>query len=473
MASGINDSNKLKMRVRVYLVANEAEVQRLMGAPGSSVAGFYRPEEGGALAVVPRNTGSGGTFTGQLVLFHEYAHHHMLQYTPAAYPAWYVEGFAELASTASFERKGTITYGKPASHRQYELEYTSRYSPSEMVDGTYLKDRDRKRSWSYGDAWLLTHYLTFSDDRRGQLRRYLVDINRGAELPEAAAAFGDLGKLRQDVGSYLRARSFPYKPVPLPQIAPDAISLRTLSPAEAALVPFEIELVRMTNLPDGRGKESDDADGADATAEGTSKDDAKAAAKVEAELAKAMQERDDWLAKLAAVAERHSGDPAPWRLLAWARCESEDYTGCSEAADRVLATKPDDARAMVYKSDALFALGRDEDDDALRETLQTEARALVERALVLDRDDPKVLLAYYYSYDGQTNAGLEALQRAVQYVPQLSGPRLTLAHALVARGRLGEARTILRPLAYAPHGGSAAEAARTLLDTVDEKLAAR
>ena len=60
----------------------------------------------GAIAVVPRNTGTDGVFTGQLVLFHEYAHHFMLQYAPAAYPAWYVEGFAEVVSTASFERKG-------------------------------------------------------------------------------------------------------------------------------------------------------------------------------------------------------------------------------------------------------------------------------------------------------------------------------------------------------------------------------
>lgn len=476
LASGIGEGSKPKMRVRVFLVANEAEVQRLMGAPGSQVAGFYRPEEGGAIAVVPRNTGGGRTFTGQLVLFHEYTHHYMLQYTPAAYPAWYVEGFAELNSTASFERKGIITYGKPASHRQYELEYAERYSPADMVDGTYLKDRERKRGWSYGDAWLLTHYLTLSDERPGQLRRYLFDINRGAELAEAAAAFGDLGELRKDVGAYLRARSFPYKPVPLPEVAADAITLRILSPAEADLVPFEIELDRITSLPGGPGDDTDDSDGgtaAEGETAGPDEDTARAAAKAEAALARATRERDAWLQELAAIAQRHGGEAAPWRLLARARCASEDYPGCREAADRALALAPDDARAMVYKANAMVALARDVTDDGVRQAEEAAAGALVERAMATDDSHPEVLLAYHRSDNGSDAARMSALMRAVQLVPQLSGPRLTLAYALVARGRLGEARTILRPLAYAPHGGSASEAARDLLETVEARLAGR
>ena len=48
------------------------------------------------------------------VLFHEYAHHFMLHHFPAAYPAWYVEGFAEFFSVVAFPQDGSIEYGKIA-----------------------------------------------------------------------------------------------------------------------------------------------------------------------------------------------------------------------------------------------------------------------------------------------------------------------------------------------------------------------
>ncbi len=192
LATGVKDANRKVVKVRVFLVPSIAAVQKLYGAEYSSVAGFYDPRHDGAVAVVPRSTDD-GTFTGQLVLFHEYAHHFMLQYSPAAYPSWYVEGFAEIASTASFERKGSITFGKAASHRQYDLR--DRYPSAKMLDGSYIADQKRGRGWSYGDAWLLTHYLTFTTSRPGQLRAYMNAVNAGKKPAEAAKVFGDLASV--------------------------------------------------------------------------------------------------------------------------------------------------------------------------------------------------------------------------------------------------------------------------------------
>jgi hypothetical protein len=76
-ATAVDDNSRI-VKVRVYLVPDVQDVKRLYGAPGSDVAGFYNPGTSGAIAVVPRYTGD-GEFTGQLVLFHEYAHHFMLQ----------------------------------------------------------------------------------------------------------------------------------------------------------------------------------------------------------------------------------------------------------------------------------------------------------------------------------------------------------------------------------------------------------
>ena len=46
--------------------------------------------------------------TADVILFHEYVHHFMLQHFSVAYPAWFVEGYAELFSNTRFERDGTI-----------------------------------------------------------------------------------------------------------------------------------------------------------------------------------------------------------------------------------------------------------------------------------------------------------------------------------------------------------------------------
>ena len=122
------------VKVKVYAVGDIADVARLIGDPNSSAAGYYDAQLAGPLSVIPRNSGTDGSFSGELILFHEYAHHFTLQYQAVAYPAWYIEGFAELAGTASFERPGVITYGKAAKHREDEFRYTRRYPPHDSVD---------------------------------------------------------------------------------------------------------------------------------------------------------------------------------------------------------------------------------------------------------------------------------------------------------------------------------------------------
>ena len=68
--------------------------------------------------------------------------------------------------------------------------------------------------------------------------------------------------------------------------------------------------------------------------------------------------------------------------------------------------------------------------------------------------------------------GLMALITTVRLIPQLEKPRLQLAQEFIQRGRLRDARTVLRPLAYSPHESSASKLARELLDKVDAALAA-
>ena len=134
------------VKIKVYAVGDIADVTRLIGNPNSAAAGYYDAQLAGPLSVIPRNSGNDGSFSGELILFHEYAHHFMLQYQAVAYPAWYIEGFAELAGTASFERPSVITYGKVAKHREGELFYTKRYPAAKMVDGRYINEKPNAKN---------------------------------------------------------------------------------------------------------------------------------------------------------------------------------------------------------------------------------------------------------------------------------------------------------------------------------------
>ncbi len=452
LATGANEASRPVVKVRVYLVPALGDVKRLYGNANSDVAGFYAPREDGAFAVVPRSTGD-GIFTGQLVLFHEYAHHYMLQYTPGAYPAWYVEGFAEIASTASFERKGAITFGKAASHRQYELEGGSRYSVIKMLDGTYLKDREKGRGWSYGDAWALSHYLTFSDTRRGQFRTYLQGINGGKKMAEAGQAFGDLGELQREVSSYLAGRSFPYRAVPIPEVAAGPVKLRELGLAEAALIDMTIEFERRTTMPQ-QSKDEDDA-------------------AFEKRLTKAKQDRSEWIVKVESVASRFANEPAAWLFLADLRCGLEEYEACDAAAERALALSPDSSRGMVRKAEAMMGLAAGLAYDKRKEKVLA-AQALLLKVNAAAPNDPLALYLFYQSFGKMGMAadaeGLDALLTTVRLIPQMDGPRLVLAQEFMQRGRLRDARIILRPLAYSPHESAASLRARALLEQVDEKL---
>lgn len=457
LATGANEAGKPVVKVRVFLVSGVGDVQRLYGRGESDVAGFYSPRDEGALAVVPRSTGD-GTFTGQLVLFHEYAHHYMLQYTPSAYPSWYVEGFAEIASTASFERKGAITFGKAARHREDELANGLSYPVSKMLDGSYVKDTEAGRGWSYGDAWALSHYLTFTDGRRGQFRIYLNAINAGKSPTEAAKAFGDLGALQREVGAYVAGRSFAYRAVPITEASAGPIMVRQLRPAEVALIDYAVGVRRNTYVPDKDDKRDDETD-----------------AQFEKRRADAERERADWIAKLEGVIARFASDPAGWLLLADARCDSDQYKACAAAAERALALDPASQRGLVRQAEAMIGLSAELPADQ-RKAQVMAARALLLKANEMNPNDPLAFLWYYRSYAamGQTadGDGMTALEMAVELVPQLSGPRLQLAREYMARKRYLEARKVLLPLANSPHDRGGARAARTLLQEIEVKLPA-
>ena len=99
-------------------------------------------------------------FTSQAILFHEYTHHWLLTndaWSDAAFPPWFVEGFAELHATAII-RNGDVIFGATAHLSrlycgQYEL------AAGKPVAATQSRASERRGTRRAIQPRLATHRL--------------------------------------------------------------------------------------------------------------------------------------------------------------------------------------------------------------------------------------------------------------------------------------------------------------------------
>src|SRR4051812_18286895 len=344
-------------KVRVILFATVEQVQKAYHGHDRSIGGFYTVNMQGPIAISTRGKDNDDSSWGpDVTLFHEYTHHFMLEYLPATYPAWYVEGFAELASSASLMSGGKMMFGKAANQHGWFLTSAPWVKIAKLLDSTYASFP--KESDFYGESWLLAHYLNFSSKRPGQLGKYLAELGAGVPNDKAAAdAFGDLDQLDREVHSYLGAASFTARAVPVVLPARDTIKLRSLSPGEAELVP------ETAAFSEYLGKEEIGA----------------------------------YLTGLRAKAARFPTDPYALRLLADAEYAAHDFPAAGTTVDKLLAVAPDSVPGRVRK--AMLLLHEAEDlEGGARHAKVEQARRLIVAANRAAKDDPQPLVAYYRSY---------------------------------------------------------------------------
>lgn len=411
-------------KVRIYLVDRLGDVHAAMGGE-SEAAGFYRPGEEGAIAVVPRDQSTFST----TILFHEYAHHFMLQYLNGTFPPWYVEGFAELMSTARFTQPGTISYGYVAEHRALELGYLPWVDVENMmIPG---RARNERQQPSYGQYWLATHYFLFSPGARPQLVDYMQRINRGETFEEATAAFtGGLEQLDVALRRYLRRNRFNYQLVPLPEDVMRMPVVRTLRPGEEAIIDDELQAARYMSA----------------------------------------EEHVPIAERVARIAARHPDDPAVWLLLARLWRYADRLTEAEAAVDRLLALDARNVRGLVLKGQIMFER-RMADGGEMDEAFVRAARAPIVRANRIDPEDQVPLIAYYRSFgmagQPEPDIAVDGLYKAMLLVPQDDGLRMDVANELIERERWNNAQIILGPIAYSPHRGAFQAHALNLLRWIE------
>lgn len=414
------------VRLTVYMPRTIDGVQSLLGWHGA--AGYYRGDVEGPFMVSPR-TGANRSFDADTILFHEYTHHFMLQNFSTAYPAWFVEGYAELLSTTSFERDGAITVGAFAGHRARELALPPTPLRTLMFQ-THNRMPQIERLAYYANAWFLTHYLVLADARRGQLGRYIAAIGQG-RAPEQAVeqAFGSLDALQRDFLQYRRAGRIPTIQIRFREAPPvGPIAVEALTPGEENL------LWRQARYR--QGVRPNDVAG--------------------------------FVRDVRARAAETPNDPGALQLLADAEMLAKDYDAATRAVDALIALRPEAPRALLRKG--LIELARLEDAHSEDAARWVAARDWLRRANRAEPDDPLILVEYYRSFERQgqrppSNA-LAGLARAYELAPQDLGLRARYADALIQGRRYREAAAVLAPVAYSAHANRGSEAAARLIEAI-------
>jgi Flp pilus assembly protein TadD len=413
-------------KLRIYMISGPAELRRVWPGASGAIAGFYTASPEGILAVVDPTEGRGWTGRNE-TLFHEYAHHFMLQHFPGAYPQWYIEGFAEYLATARFE-DDAIEYGRANPARASWLADRSGWIPLEQLLFTNPERLEgRSMAQYYAQSWLLVHYLLRDGQRMRQLNAYLVAVSGGqAPRPAFEQAFGTtVTQVQRQLMAY----------------SSGGMSFTRIGRAGSA----QQATIPVTRMP----ASADDLlllDASMSTGVALSGDDFVRRVRREAGAA-----TDSFARRVLARAEALHGDSAAAEPLL------TELIGASPNDPELLylmgmrhlrSGRADEANRAAHFRTAQRWFGRaHRADENHYPTLYRYAESL--------SHDPAVLLS-----ENTTNI----LLLAQQIAPQAHALRLSAANLLIRRGRWAEAEAMLLPLASHPHAGAMTRTALALLE---------
>ena len=410
-------------KVQVYLVAGEGELRRVQPRLPPYTAGFYSAMNEGVFAIAIK---SGGTLGADDVLFHEYAHHFMLENFPAAYPAWFVEGFAEYFMTAEIlPRDGGVKVGGYNEGRAYSIFMQTWLPMDEVLSKTTGETRTDRMAAYYAQAWLLTHYMRSDPKRAEQLNQAVLAISAGE--PPVQAFETATGMSMPDLTKALKG----YRKLQI-------ITIR--DPAKTT------PAVTVTALP----KSADDC----------------LLANLRLILSPTGRVDGEFLADVRRKAAKYPGDVLAERTLARAEFVMGDVAAGEAIMKRRLdAGTPDYEDLLLAGTGQLMAGMRDRPN---REARYRAGRPLLAKAYQLDKNDFRALYAYElarsieagYPSDNDLNALLEARHLA----PAVLETSLRAGVALLQKGRREDAAHVLAPVINNPHGGRSAASARALLN---------
>ncbi|MCA0355869.1 MAG: hypothetical protein LCH78_03060 [Proteobacteria bacterium] len=394
-------------RLPIYLAPSRADFKRVR--PGDqNISGFFSAGVGEVFAVL---TAGNDSDVALRVMFHEYAHHFMMQHAPAAYPSWLVEGYAEYMMTARF--KGDVVEVGVTNPRIGWLRGQI-WSPFETILGRRALTGERADiSAFYAQAWILTHYMMSDPERLKRLAAYARSVAAGGDpvalFPQASGIpFADLEKTLK---RYMVA--LPGKRMPRPPSSALNLTFTALPPSTDALI-LENQRLKM-GVP--------------------------------------TADRPALLALIRERASRFPGDRFAELTLARAENDFGDRAKAQSLLRGRIAADPTDVEALQILGWSCMLQARTEPAQAAR--WLEEARDHLAAAFKLDPDNPLVLYDYAMTRRGEPSYPsdniLNVLLKAQAIAPQVAAFRLGAVDGLVRRDRFEEAAVLLQPLINDPH----------------------
>ena len=249
------------------------------------------------------------------------------------------------------------------------------------------------------------------------MREYGHALARGVRPRDAANdAFGDLGRLENELDTYLKRNKF-----------------QSLQIESAHFTPVPTEI---TELSEGHGKVMDYV--------------------IRSQRGVTREEALEIVPKVRAIAERYPDDPAVLAALAEAEHDAGFDRVAIAAADRALALDPENVNALVQKGLAQFRLSDEAPDapDAYADAVRTFSQLNA-----FKNDHPIPLIHYFRATMAREGRASEtaraAIERAAQLAPFDHSLWLMVAAMQASEGKIALARQSLTPIAANPHEGLA------------------
>jgi hypothetical protein len=417
-------------KLDVYLLRDHDELRQIQPRLPEGIVGFYMATPRALFAAgvaAPL-----GMTSKDEVLFHEYAHHFMLENFPAPYPTWFIEGWADYFATTKF----TPTGFQVGAYDEGRVAMLFRDDWLPLSDLLSKSPGQTKNGFQfYSQAWLLTHYMYDDSARAAELNKATLAIAHGADPVKA---------IEEATG------------LTLPQLTGKLRAYRQIHIASwGGRPPGPEPAVTMSEVPDAIGDFLLD--------------------RLRVAMADAAKPDAGYLRELRGRAKKVPDSEFAQLTLASAEYVYGDPKAGDEIAGRYAAARADDEDALAVAGVGNVIAGERFPDR--RAAFFQQARGPLIKAYALDKDDYRVLFAYAtsraiepaYPNANDVNALLEAreLARSVQEISLVAGA------ALMKRGQAEQARPILAAVANNPHANRLARAAKAVMDgkTLDEALA--
>jgi hypothetical protein len=416
-------------RLHIYIVSGIDALRTVRQVPAGT-GGFYTASPDGILAMVD----GGNQEAGNQILFHEYAHHFMMQNSTAPYPAWFIEGFAEYFATVRFTAR-KIDIGHSSLGRAYSVQEGQWLPMERLLSAGPTGLSEAGGSAYYAQSWLLVHYFYSTPERQAALSRLLAAQRRSGPVEALQSATGLTPEaLTRELRNYIGGGTIRYRQMDRGNPAtPPPVTITAMPRSAGDLILYEAAL--RTGVSDENGP--------------------------------------IYLQRIRAIAARYPDDVLAMRVLAHIELRFGDGAVADGLLDRLLAASPNDAELLYLKGMRWLTAA---ESDNPPERAGATARSWFGRAQRADPNHYQTLFRFAQSLRGEPGYMSEntsnVLLLAHQLAPQVVDITFNAASLLIARRDYAQAIALLMPLVASPHDPGLSRAAREMVEQAQAEMRA-